>query len=54
MMPWIKVLAFAFGAIFAGAFISEIPTFAGWFEIVDANQSRGLPQPAAPRSSVLS
>lgn len=42
MMQWIKMLAFAFAAIFAGAVISEIPPFPGWFEMVDANQTLWL------------
>ena len=48
MMQWIKVLTFAFGAIFAGAFISEIPTFPGWFEMVDANQTPWLVATGSP------
>ena len=36
------MFAFAFAAIFAGAVISQIPPFPGWFEMVDANQTPWL------------
>lgn len=39
MMQWIKMLAMAFTAIFAGAVISAIPPLPGWFGMVDANQT---------------
>jgi hypothetical protein len=42
MMQWIKMLAFAFAAIFAGAIISEIPPFPEWFAMVDAHQTPWL------------
>ena len=42
MMQWIKMLAFAFAAIFAGAVISEIPPFPEWFKTVDAHQTPWL------------
>lgn len=42
IMQWIKMLAFAFAAIFAGAVISEIPPFPEWFAIVDVHQTPWL------------
>lgn len=42
MMPWIKMLALAFTAIFIGAVVSAIPPLPGWFEMVDANQTPWL------------
>src|SRR5437868_5507396 len=42
MMQWVKMLAFAFSAIFAGAVVSAIPPFAEWFEMVDAHQKPWL------------
>jgi hypothetical protein len=42
MMQWIKMITFAFAAIFVGAVVSAIPPLPGWFELVDANQTSWL------------
>lgn len=42
MMQWIKLLAFAFAAIFCGAVVSAIPPFPGWFDKVAANETLWL------------
>lgn len=42
LMQWIKMLSMAFAAIFAGAVISEIPPFPGWFSMVDAHRTPWL------------
>ncbi len=42
LLQWIRTLLIGFAAVFAGAVVSAIPPFPGWFDMVEANQTSWL------------